>query len=78
MDKVEIKIVGSIPDENTLNEIQSIAKVFVYEQRMKDFKYPIKENRQMRKKQIKHYNKTRNHQKILNNCMSHVMVKGLM
>lgn len=77
MNKVEIKIVGSIPDENTLNEIQSIAKVFVYEQRMKDFKHPIKENRQMRKKQIKHYNKTGNHQKILNNCMSHVMVKGL-
>ena len=77
MSKVEIKIVGSIPDENTLNEIQSIAKIFVYEQRMKDFKYPIKENRQIRKKQIKHYNKTRNHQKILNNCMSHVMVKGL-
>ena len=77
MSKVEIKIVGSIPDENTLNELQSIAKVFVYEQRMKDFKYPIKENRQMRKKQMKHYNKTRKHQKILNNCMSHVMVKGL-
>lgn len=76
MNKIEIKIVGSIPDENTLNEIQSIAKVFVYEQRMKDFKYPIKENRQMRKKHIKH-NKTGNHQRIFSNYMSHIMVKGL-
>ena len=43
---------------------------------MKDFKYPIKENRQMRKKHIKH-NKTGNHQRIFSNYMSHIMVKGL-
>jgi len=37
VNKIEIKIVGSIPDEDTLDEIQNIAKIFVYEQRMKHF-----------------------------------------
>ena len=49
MFKADIKIVGSISDEDELDEIQNIAKVFVYEQRMKCFKYPIKENDSIRK-----------------------------
>jgi hypothetical protein len=33
----EIKIVGAVSDENSLEEIENIMKVFAYEQRMKDY-----------------------------------------
>ena len=49
MNKVDIKIVGLISDEEELDEIQSIAKIFVYEQRMKGFNYPAKKNNLIRK-----------------------------
>ena len=74
---MEIKIVGSIPDENTLDEIQNIAKIFIYEQRMKNFNYPIKNNTSIRKKPVKLSKKVDNHQKIVANYLSHVQVKGL-
>ena len=74
---MEIKIVGSIPDENTLDEIQSIAKIFIYEQRMKQFSYPIKNNTSIRKKPVKLCKKVDNHQKIVANYLSHIQVKGL-
>jgi hypothetical protein len=34
---LDIKIVGAVTDENGLEEIENIAKVFAYEQRMKDY-----------------------------------------
>ena len=37
MNSAEIKIVGAVTDENALEEIENIAKVFAYEQRMKDY-----------------------------------------
>ena len=74
---MEIKIVGSIPDENSLDEIQSIAKVFVYEQRMKNFKYPIKENNPIKKKVINPFKKIDKQNKIFENYMYYVQVKGL-
>lgn len=37
MKSAEIKIVGAVTDENALEEIENIAKVFAYEQRMKDY-----------------------------------------
>ena len=33
---MDIKIVGTVTDENGLDEIEEIMKVFAYEQRMKD------------------------------------------
>ena len=54
MKKVEVKIVGLISDEDELDQIQSIAKIFVYEQRMKCFQYPIKNKTLMEKKFINH------------------------
>jgi hypothetical protein len=38
--KIAIRIVGSVSDESEMDQIQSIAKVFVYEQRMKYFTNP--------------------------------------
>ena len=76
MNIVDIKIVGLISDEDELDEIQSIAKIFVYEQRMKDFKYPTKENKLIRKNYLKYF-KTDNPPKIVYNRQPHFMVKGL-
>ena len=74
---MEIKIVGAIPDEDTLDEIQSIAKIFVYEQRMKRFSHPIKNNTPIITKPVKLQKKIFNPQKIVANYLPHVMVKGL-
>ena len=64
MNKVEIKIVGLISDEEELDEIQSITKIFVYTRRMKDFISPIKENSLIRKNYLKFYKKTNNPSKM--------------
>ncbi|MCK4365308.1 MAG: hypothetical protein KAW45_04605 [Thermoplasmatales archaeon] len=77
MNKVDIKIVGLISDEEELDEIQSIAKIFVYEQRMKCFKYPVKDNSLIRKNYLKYYKKTDDHRKINYNHLPHLMVRGL-
>jgi hypothetical protein len=37
VNSAEIKIVGAVTDENALEEIEDIAKVFAYEQHMKDY-----------------------------------------
>lgn len=77
MNKVDIKIVGTISDGEELDEIQSIAKIFVYSQRMKCFKYPVKENILIRKNYLKCYKKTDDHRKINNNYLSGIRVRGL-
>ena len=41
---MSVKIVGAVSDEGTLEEIESIAKVFAYEQRMKLYTSPQKEH----------------------------------
>jgi hypothetical protein len=38
---MEIKIVGSVTDDGQIEEIESIAKIFAYEQRMKNLHIPI-------------------------------------
>jgi hypothetical protein len=38
---VEVNIVGAASDEEMLEEIQDITKVFVYEQRMKGYIKPL-------------------------------------
>jgi hypothetical protein len=37
-----VKIVGAVSDEGSLEEIENIAKVFAYEQRMKQYTSPQK------------------------------------
>jgi len=77
VNKVDIKIVGLISDEEELDEIQSIAKIFVYEQRMKGFKYPAKGDNSIRKNYLKYFKKTDSHHKIEYNRLPHLMVRGL-
>ena len=44
MNEIDIKIVGAVSDEYALEEIENIAKVFAYEQRMKSYTSPLKEH----------------------------------
>ncbi|MEM0467238.1 MAG: hypothetical protein QXX20_06550 [Candidatus Thermoplasmatota archaeon] len=37
---IKIKIVGAVTEDTQLEEIESIAKIFAYEQRMKEFHSP--------------------------------------
>lgn len=76
VNKVEIKIVGLISDEDELDQIQSIAKVFVYERRMKCFDYPLKEKNLMKKNYL-NYKKTKNLNKIDYYRLSRLQVRGL-
>lgn len=77
MIKLDIKIVGSVTDETELDQIQSIAKVFVYEQRMKCFKYPTQENNPIRKRYFKHHKKTDDFTKIVTSPSPIIRVRGL-
>lgn len=77
MKNTEIKIVGAITDENALEEIESIAKVFAYEQRMKDYTsiLPIKiQTKNVSKIQRK---KIRDNIQFFQSSHSRILVKGL-
>ena len=76
MINLDIKLVGSINDENALEEIESIMNVFVYEQRMKDYIFPIRI--QPPKKEVKKTNKEiGENTKFIRNNHPHILVKGL-
>ena len=77
MSKADIKIVGLISNEEELDEIQSIAKIFVYEQRMKCFNHPIKEKNSISKNYLKHYKKTDNCRKTICTHLPYIKVRGL-
>jgi hypothetical protein len=73
--KLDIKIVGSITDEKALDEIQSIAKIFVYERRMKNLNFQLQErNNKNINSKIK---KTDNCRKYPRNLLYNKLVKGL-
>ncbi|MFO7677701.1 MAG: hypothetical protein R6V50_04900 [Thermoplasmatota archaeon] len=72
---MEINIVGSITDEDTLDEIQHIAKIFVYEQHMKGFNYPKKIDTNFSIK--KDDRKNKNQPKSILHFYSKLQVKGL-
>ena len=46
---MDIKIVGSVTDESQIEEIEGIAKIFAYEQRMKYLNIPIHYNNPIKK-----------------------------
>ena len=73
---MDIKIVGSITDENTLEEIESIMKVFVYEQRMKNYMSLIRTSHL--KKDAKFLDKKiETNNKPISGHLPHILVKGL-
>jgi hypothetical protein len=74
---VDIKIVGTVTDENGLDEIEEIMKVFAYEQRMKD-SMPLVHT-QPRAKEVKLLNEkiTVENKKFIQSTQQHILVKGL-
>jgi len=72
---LEIKIVGAIPDADTLNELQHIAKVFAYEQHMKHFDYPKQDTKLLQIKPLKLYKKVHDNNTI-ETYLSQIRVKG--
>jgi inner membrane protein involved in colicin E2 resistance len=73
----EIKIVGAVTDENTLEEIENIAKVFAYEQRMKDYTPLLRTPYQAKKVKIVNEKKIEGSSKYTVNIQPRILVKGL-
>jgi hypothetical protein len=74
---VEIKIVGAVTDENALEEIESIAKVFAYEQRMKDYTSLLHTQHLAKKEKIIDEKKMGGNNKFIQSTQPHILVKGL-
>jgi hypothetical protein len=74
---VDIKIVGTVTDENGLDEIEEIMKVFAYEQRMKDSMSLIPIQPQTKKVKQLDETITRANKKFIQNAQPHILVKGL-
>lgn len=79
MKNTDVKIVGAVSDEGSLEEIESIAKVFAYEQRMKLYTSPLKEKLLTKKIIQPVARKTTTHisQITTGSSISHSLVKGL-
>ena len=74
---MEIKIVGAVTDENALEEIESIAKVFAYEQRMKDFTSLLHIQHLAKEVKIIDEKKMGEINKFIPSTQPHILVKGL-
>jgi len=73
---VDIKIVGTVTDENGLDEIESIMQIFAYEQRMKDYTSLVHTNHL--KKEVKMIDKKiGENNKYIPRTQPRILVKGL-
>jgi hypothetical protein len=74
---VDIKIVGAVTDENAIEEIEGIMKVFAYEQRMKDYTAPLYKLHLETKVKIIEEKKIEENNKFISSTQPHILVKGL-
>ncbi len=77
MNNADIKIVGAVTDENALEEIENIAKVFAYEQRMKDYTPLLRPSFQTKKVKITEEKKQGESKKYIESYQPRILVKGL-
>jgi hypothetical protein len=77
VNSAEIKIVGAVTDESALEEIENIAKVFAYEQRMKDYTPVFRVTYQAKKVKIINKKDMGEQTKFIQNISSRILVKGL-
>ena len=77
MKNAVIKIVGAVTDENALEEIESIAKVFAYEQRMKEYTSSLYKRTKIKKATLFNEKKLGGSQDFLHCTQPHILVKGL-
>jgi len=69
--------VGAVTDENALEEIEDIAKVFAYEQRMKEYTSSLHTRIKMRKTALLHEKKLGSGLDFLHGTSPRILVKGL-
>ena len=74
---MDIKIVGTVTDENGLDEIEEIMKVFAYEQRMKDSISVIPTQPRAREIKVLDEKITGANKKYVQSAQPHILVKGL-
>jgi hypothetical protein len=74
---VDIKIVGAVTDENALEEIENIAQVFAYEQRIKDYTTILNIQSLPKKEKVIREKKMGENNKFIQNTQPHILVKGL-
>jgi hypothetical protein len=77
VNNAEIKIVGAITDENALEEIENIAQIFAYEQRMKDYTSLLPAQNKPEKIHIVDEKKIGESNRFVPNTQSRILVKGL-
>jgi hypothetical protein len=77
VNSADIKIVGAVTDESALEEIENIAKVFAYEQRMKDYTPVLRPPYQAKKIKIIKEKEVGEQTRLIQNTSPRVLVKGL-
>ena len=77
MCNTDIKIVGTVNDENGLDEIESIMNVFAYEQRMKNYMSRIPTQPLVKAVKMLDEKKTGENKKINLITQPRILVKGL-
>ena len=77
MKNADIKIVGAVSDQDDLDEIESIAKVFAYEQRMKSYTSPLHAQYKATKTIRNPERKIQTGQQLRPSTPPHILVKGL-
>jgi predicted alpha/beta superfamily hydrolase len=77
VNNADIKIVGAVTDENALEEIEDIAKIFAYEQRMKDYTPLLHPPFQAKKVKTIEEKKPGESNKFIERYQSRILVKGL-
>lgn len=68
---------GAVTDESALEEIENIAKVFAYEQRMKDYTPLLRVPYQAKKVPITPVKKQGENNRFVENSTPRILVKGL-
>ena len=77
MNFAEIKIVGAVTDESALEEIENIAKVFAYEQHMKNYTSVFRVPYQTKKVKIIDKKDMGEQTKFNQHTSPRILVKGL-
>jgi hypothetical protein len=77
VNSAEIKIVGAVTDEDALEEIEDIAKVFALEQRMKDYTRVFQPPYQTKKVPIINEKVNREPTRFIQSTSPRILVKGL-
>ena len=68
---------GAVTDESALEEIENVARVFAYEQRMKDYTPLFHTTYQAQKLSILHEKKPEVNNRFVENSSPRILVKGL-